>query len=82
MQDPYFTIRIDQTEKIHRTVQRLREQQEDLMEIQAKVSEGGSVTAITIGKLRLDVFDEVLTVLKCELGRLTLNRAAEAASKS
>lgn len=77
MYDPHFTIRIDQTEKIHRTVQRLRAQQEDLMEIQRKFIDGVHPSQ----KTRLHAFDEVLKELTCELGRLILNRAAEAASE-
>ena len=74
----YFTIRIDQTEKIHRTVQRLRGQQEDLMAIQRNFKIGVDPAQ----KLRLHAFDEVLKELECELDRLVMNRAAEAASES
>lgn len=76
---PHYEIRIDQTEKIQRTVERMKGQQKDLMEIQAKFN-GGAHRAAQV--LRLSAFSDVLSELEDELQRLRINKACDAAGKS
>lgn len=76
---PHYKIRIDQTEKIRRTVARLELQQLDLMAIQAKFN-GGKRNPEQV--LRLSAFSDVLEELDDELQRLRINSACDAAGKS
>lgn len=76
---PHYRIRIDQTDKLRRTVERLKGQQEDLMTIQAKFN-GGADHPAQIA--RLDAFDEVLVAISRELHRLTINLAADRAGEA
>lgn len=76
---PHYEIRIDQTEKLRRTVARLELQQLDLMAIQAKFN-GGKRNPVQ--NLRLSAFSDVLQELDDELQRLRVNKACDAAGKS
>lgn len=76
---PHYEIRIAQTEKFRRTVERFKSQQEDLIVIQAAFNGGARNPE---QDLRLSAFSDVLRELENELRRLRINSACDRAGKS